>query len=203
MKYIMPFVLILLISVCAKAQDFDDNNYEYHLLDLLSIKNTDFEHIIKMYQYWEMEMPYYPNYIIIIEFKDNANGMKKENNTVYLQIRSTDVKIVRYDEFCGFFYTYEKRSSRRLVLVKYENSNSNSDKVMQLGNRILYNYKVSRTDLLELTGKTNLARFRKAKYSEIVKSNNAYTSCVFEYNIDKKTFKFLWKQFHLGRNGYK
>ena len=85
----------------------------------------------------------------------------------------------------------------------FEMFDSNSDKVMQLGNRILYNYKVSRTDLLELTGKTNLARFRKAKYSEIVKSNNAYTSCVFEYNIDKKTFKFLWKQFHLGRNGYK
>ena len=41
MKCIMPLLVILLISVCTKAQDFNDANYEYHTLDSLSIKNTD------------------------------------------------------------------------------------------------------------------------------------------------------------------
>ena len=45
MKCIMPLLVILLISVCTKAQDFNDANYEYHTLDSLSIKNTDLKNM--------------------------------------------------------------------------------------------------------------------------------------------------------------
>lgn len=192
-------LIILLTSVCIKAQDFDNDNYEYHVLDLLSINDTHLKYILEMYQYWEMEMPYYPDYIIIIEFKDNVNYTKKEKNTVSLLIRSTDVKDLRYEKYSGFLYTHELRKEKRLVLVKYEYPDSNRNNIMRLGDRTLSNYKISRTGLFELTGKTNLARFRKAKYGEIVKSDNAYSSCVFEYNIQTKAFKFIWREFFLGR----
>ena len=200
MKCIMPLLVILLISVCTKAQDFNDANYEYHTLDSLSIKNTDLKNILTKYQYCEMEMPYYPDYIIIIKFKDNNNKKKKgRNSDVYLQIESINVRDLKFEEFCGFFYVYETWESKRLVLVKYENNDSNSNNISKLGDRTMSIYKILRTGLLELTGETRLARFRRAKYGEDKKQDRTYSSCVFEYNMDTKMFKFLWRQFYLGR----
>lgn len=200
MKCIMPLLVILLISVCTKAQDFNDANYEYHTLDSLSIKNTDLKNILTRYQYCEMEMPYYPDYIIIIKFKDNNDDSKKgRNSDVYLQIESINVRDLKFEEFCGFFYVYETWDSKRLVLVKYENNDSNSNNISKLGDRTMSIYKILRTGLLELTGETRLARFRRAKYGEDKKQDSTYSSCVFEYNMDTKMFKFLWRQFYLGR----
>lgn len=200
MKCIMPLLVILLISVCTKAQDFNDANYEYHTLDSLSIKNTDLKNILTRYQYCEMEMPYYPDYIIIIKFKDNNDDSKKgRNSDVYLQIESINVRDLKFEEFCGFFYVYETWESKRLVLVKYENNDSNSNNISKLGDRTMSIYKILRTGLLELTGETRLARFRRAKYGEDKKQDRTYSSCVFEYNMDTKMFKFLWRQFYLGR----
>lgn len=200
MKCIMPLLVILLISVCTKAQDFNDANYEYHTLDSLSIKNTDLKNILTRYQYCEMEMPYYPDYIIIIKFKDNNDDSKKgRNSDVYLQIESINVRDLKFEEFCGFFYVYETWESKRLVLVKYENNDSNSNNISKLGDRTMSIYKILRTGLLELTGETRLARFRRAKYGEDKKQDSTYSSCVFEYNMDTKMFKFLWRQFYLGR----
>lgn len=200
MKCIMPLLVILLISVCTKAQDFNDANYEYHTLDSLSIKNTDLKNIQTKYQYCEMEMPYYPDYIIIIKFKDNNDDSKKgRNSDVYLQIESINVRDLKFEEFCGFFYVYETWESKRLVLVKYENNDSNSNNISKLGDRTMSIYKILRTGLLELTGETRLARFRRAKYGEDKKQDRTYSSCVFEYNMDTKMFKFLWRQFYLGR----
>lgn len=200
MKCIMPLLVILLISVCTKAQDFNDANYEYHTLDSLSIKNTDLKNILTKYQYCEMEMPYYPDYIIIIKFKDNNDDSKKgRNSDVYLQIESINVRDLKFEEFCGFFYVYETWESKRLVLVKYENNDSNSNNISKLGDRTMSIYKILRTGLLELTGETRLARFRREKYGEDKKQDRTYSSCVFEYNMDTKMFKFLWRQFYLGR----
>lgn len=200
MKCIMPLLVILLISVCTKAQDFNDANYEYHTLDSLSIKNTDLKNILTKYQYCEMEMPYYPDYIIIIKFKDNNDDSKKgRSSDVYLQIESINVRDLKFEEFCGFFYVYETWESKRLVLVKYENNDSNSNNISKLGDRTMSIYKILRTGLLELTGETRLARFRRAKYGEDKKQDRTYSSCVFEYNMDTKMFKFLWRQFYLGR----
>ena len=147
-----------------------------------------------------MEMPYYPDYIIIIKFKDNNDDSKKgRNSDVYLQIESINVRDLKFEEFCGFFYVYETWESKRLVLVKYENNDSNSNNISKLGDRTMSIYKILRTGLLELTGETRLARFRRAKYGEDKKQDRTYSSCVFEYNMDTKMFKFLWRQFYLGR----
>lgn len=98
-----------------------------------------------------------------------------------------------------FFYVYETWESKRLVLVKYENNDSNSNNISKLGDRTMSIYKILRTGLLELTGETRLARFRRAKCGEDKKQDRTYSSCVFEYNMDTKMFKFLWRQFYLGR----
>ena len=139
MKCIMPLLVILLISVCTKAQDFNDANYEYHTLDSLSIKNTDLKNILTKYQYCEMEMPYYPDYIIIIKFKDNNDDSKKgRNSDVYLQIESINVRDLKFEEFCGFFYVYETWESKRLVLVKYENNDFNKLETLVIENYPYY-----------------------------------------------------------------
>ncbi len=181
-----------------KAQT-EAGDYEYYTLELLTIKNKSIEDILYRYVLWWEQNISDADCIIIMELSHNnfdSNFTETKAKNYYLRIRSISDSNVKYDGFSGFFY-YKVWDERFLVLVKY--TDGKKDGIMQMGNHMLQNYEISRTGLFECTGKTNQARFHRTRQGKITHPDRSRTSCVFEYNMDTKMFKFLWRQFYLGR----